>query len=441
LTIDHRQFQFGSEQTMTVTAVVGAQWGDEGKGRIIDFLAQEADVVIRFQGGDNAGHTVINEYGKHALHLIPSGIFNPKTQNIIGSGCVVNPQALLEEMDSLAAAGVQLDNLWISTRAQMVMPYHRTLDELEEKARGKDTIGTTKRGIGPAYADKAARSGLRIGDLLQPDWLESRLDNALRTTNRKIEILGGDPVDGAELYRRLLDYRKQLQARIVDTVPMTRAAIESGKDVLLEGQLGVMRDLDWGIYPYVTSSNPTAAFAPSGAGLPARAIDRVVGVVKAYSTAVGDGPFPVELSDADGEKLRDIGGEYGATTGRPRRCGWFDGVAIGYAAWLNGMTGLAITKLDVLDHFAELKICTGYRMPDGALITDSMPDTPLLNQVTPVYESWEGWLQPTSHCRHWEELPTAARAYINRLQELAGVPVAYVSVGPEREQMFAVEGE
>jgi adenylosuccinate synthase len=425
---------------MTVTAVVGAQWGDEGKGRIIDFLAQEADVVIRFQGGDNAGHTVINEYGKHALHLIPSGIFNPNTQNIIGSGCVVNPQALLEEMASLTAAGVRLDNLWISTRAQMVMPYHRTLDELEEKARGKDTIGTTKRGIGPAYADKAARSGLRIGDLLQPDWLESRLDNALRTTNRKIEILGGDPVDGAELYRRLLDYRAQLQARIVDTVPMTRAAIESNKSVLLEGQLGVMRDLDWGIYPYVTSSNPTAAFAPSGAGLPARAIDRVVGVVKAYSTAVGDGPFPVELSDADGEKLRDIGGEYGATTGRPRRCGWFDGVAIGYAAWLNGMTGLAITKLDVLDHFEELKICTGYRMPDGAVITDSMPDTPLLNQVTPVYESWEGWLQPTSDCRHWDELPTAARAYINRLQELAGVPVAYVSVGPEREQMFAVEG-
>ncbi len=426
---------------MTVTAVVGAQWGDEGKGRIIDFLAQEADVVIRFQGGDNAGHTVINEYGKHALHLIPSGIFNPKTQNIIGSGCVVNPQALLEEMDALAAAGVKLDNLWISTRAQMVMPYHRTLDELEEKARGKDTIGTTKRGIGPAYADKAARSGLRIGDLLQPDWLESRLDNALRTTNRKIEILGGEPVDGIELYRRLLNYREQLQARIVDTVPMTRAAIEAGKDVLLEGQLGVMRDLDWGIYPYVTSSNPTAAFAPSGAGLPARAIDRVVGVVKAYSTAVGDGPFPVELSDADGEKLRDIGGEYGATTGRPRRCGWFDGVAIGYAAWLNGMTGLAITKLDVLDHFAELKICTGYRMPDGAVITDSMPDTPLLSQVMPVYESWEGWLQPTSDCRHWEELPTAARAYINRLQELAGVPVAYVSVGPEREQMFAVAGE
>jgi adenylosuccinate synthase len=423
---------------MTVTAIVGAQWGDEGKGRIIDYLAQNADVVIRFQGGDNAGHTVINEYGKHALHLIPSGIFNPDTQNIIGTGCVVNPQALMEEMAGLEDAGVSLDNLWISTRAQLVMPYHRMLDELEEAARGSDTIGTTKRGIGPAYADKAARSGLRLGDLLQPDWLESRLDNALRTTNRKIEVLGGEPVDGKELYALLMDYREKLAYRIVDTVPMTRSAIENKSDILLEGQLGVMRDLDWGIYPYVTSSNPTAAFATSGAGLPTGAIDLVVGVVKAYSTAVGEGPFPTELFDADGDKLRDVGGEYGATTGRPRRCGWFDGVAINYAAWLNGMTGLAITKLDILDKFELIKICTGYRMPDGSVISDSMPDTPLLYEVTPIYEEWQGWNTSTEQCRSWDDLPEQARAYINRLSELAGIDVAYVSVGPERDQMFAV---
>ncbi len=423
---------------MTVTAIVGAQWGDEGKGRIIDYLAQQADVVIRYQGGDNAGHTVINEYGKHALHLVPSGIFNPATQNIIGSGCVVNPQSLLEEMASLEAAGVNLDNLWISSRAQMVLPYHRTLDALEERARGKDTIGTTKRGIGPAYSDKAARSGLRIGDLLQPDWLEARLDNALQTVNRKLQILGGDPVDGSELFALLMDFREKLGHRIVDTVPMLRRALEINADILLEGQLGVMRDLDWGIYPYVTSSNPTAAYAPSGAGLPACSIDRVVGVVKAYSTAVGEGPFPTELLDADGEKLREIGQEYGATTGRPRRCGWFDGVAIGYAAWLNGMTGLAITKLDVLDHFETIKICTGYRLPGGEIITDSMPDTPALYQVTPVYESWEGWLTDTSHCRTWDDLPKQARAYLHRISELAGVKIDYVSVGPEREQMFAV---
>jgi adenylosuccinate synthase len=423
---------------MAVTAIVGAQWGDEGKGRIIDYLAQEADVVIRFQGGDNAGHTVINAYGKHALHLIPSGIFNPNTQNIIGSGCVVNPQSLLEEMAALETAGVKLDNLWISNRAQMVMPYHRTLDALEETSRGADTIGTTKRGIGPAYADKAARSGLRMGDLLQPAWLESRLDSALRTVNRKMEIFGGQAVDGEALYALCQSYAAKLQGRIVDTVPILRQSLAQEQRILLEGQLGVMRDLDWGIYPYVTSSNPTASFAASGAGLPARVINQVIGVVKAYSTCVGDGPFPVELHDADGKKLRDIGGEYGATTGRPRRCGWFDGVAIGYASWLNGMTGLAITKLDVLDHFATLKICVGYQLPDGTIVRDSMPDTPVLNQVTPIYEAWEGWQCSTESCRRWADLPAQAQAYINRLSELAGVKVDYVSVGAEREQMFEV---
>ena len=423
---------------MPVTAIVGAQWGDEGKGRIIDYLAQNADVVIRFQGGDNAGHTVINEYGKHALHLIPSGIFNPNTQNIIGSGCVVNPQSLLSEMEELEKAGVNLSNLWISTRAQMLMPYHRTLDVLEETARGKDPIGTTKRGIGPAYADKSARAGLRIGDLLHPSWLESRLDSALQTINRKIQVLGGEPIAGNELYALCMSYREKLGARIVDTMPMTRLALQQNKRVLLEGQLGVMRDLDWGIYPYVTSSNPTSAYAGAGAGVPARSIDRVIGVVKAYSTAVGDGPFPVELHDAEGQKLREIGGEFGATTGRPRRCGWFDGVAIGYAAWLNGMTGLAITKLDVLDAFEAIKICVGYRLPDGTVITDSMPDTPVLTQVQPVYEVWEGWLASTADCRHWDDLPKQARAYLHRVSELAGIKIEFVSVGPEREQMFAL---
>jgi adenylosuccinate synthase len=423
---------------MSVTAVVGAQWGDEGKGRVIDYLAQQADVVIRFQGGDNAGHTVINEFGKHALHLVPSGIFNPSTQNIIGSGCVVNPQSLLGEMANLARAGVNLDNLWISGRAQMLMPYHRTLDVLEEAARGKDTIGTTKRGIGPAYADKAARAGIRIGDLLQPAWLESRLDNALRTVNRKIQILGGDPLDEQELYDLCLRYREQLGPRIVDTVPMIRHAIDAGRSILLEGQLGVMRDLDWGIYPYVTSSNPTAAYASSGAGLPARAISRVIGVVKAYSTAVGDGPFPVELHDEDGARLRAIGEEFGATTGRPRRCGWFDGVAIGFAAWLNGMTGIAVTKLDVLDPFESIKLCVGYRLPSGEVLTDSMPDTPVLFEVEPVYEEWPGWRTSTQSCRAWDDLPKEARAYVHRISELAGIKVDYVSVGPERDQMFEV---
>ncbi len=423
---------------MSVTAIVGAQWGDEGKGRVIDYLAQKADVVIRFQGGDNAGHTVINRFGKHALHLIPSGIFNPSTHNIIGTGCVVNPAALLDEMAQLQAAGVSLDRLWISARAQMVMPYHRRLDALEEQARGRDSIGTTKRGIGPAYADKAARSGLRMGDLLYPDWLEARLDHALRTVNRKLQLLGGEPVDGQALYEQLMTFREALADRILDTTPMLRQALARGASILLEGQLGVMRDLDWGIYPFVTSSNPTAAYAPVGAGLPAGSVTRVIGVVKAYSTAVGAGPFPTELHDELGERLREQGGEYGATTGRPRRCGWFDGVAIRYAAWLNGMTGLAVTKLDVLDTFPELKICVGYRLPSGQVISDRMPDTPALYQVDPIYETMPGWMTDTRHVRRWEDLPAAARAYLHRISDLAETPIAYVSVGPEREQMFAV---
>ncbi|MBV7333901.1 adenylosuccinate synthase [Chloroflexi bacterium TSY] len=424
---------------MTVTAIVGAQWGDEGKGRIIDYLAQKSDcIVMRFQGGDNAGHTVVNEYGKNALHLIPCGIFNPKAQNIIAAGCVVNPQSLLQELDHLESIGVNTEKLWISNRAQLLMPYHRTLDELEEAARGSDTIGTTKRGVGPAYSDKATRSGLRMGDLLEPAWLEVRLDQALRTINRRIELLDGKPVDGQELYALCMDYRDKLGHRIIDTVPMIRQALKDGTDILLEGQLGVMRDLDWGIYPYVTSSNPTAAFAATGAGLPARAIEQVMGIVKAYSTAVGAGPFPVELNETEAEHLRTVGGEFGATTGRARRCGWFDGVAINYAVWLNGMTSITLTKLDVLDAFESIKVCVGYKLPDGSVIKDYMPDTPILNQVEPIYEEWEGWMTSTQECRKWDDLPPKAQRYIMRLRELSGVPIHYVSVGPERDQLLEI---
>lgn len=423
---------------MSVTAVVGSQWGDEGKGRIIDYLARTADLVMRFQGGDNAGHTVINQYGKHALHIIPSGIFNSHTVNVVGTGCVVNPQNLLEEMTALEAVGVKLDNLWISSRAQLLMPYHPLLDGLEEASRGQALIGTTKRGIGPAYADKAARNGLRMGDLLYQDWLASRLDSTLTHVNRKITLLGGDPVEKAEMLDLCLSYRDQLGERIVDSIPLVRQISEAGGNILLEGQLGVMRDLDWGIFPYVTSSNPTAAYAAAGGGFPVQLIQNVVGVVKAYSTAVGEGPFPVELQDAAGQKLRQIGEEFGATTGRPRRCGWFDGVAIKYAAWLNGLTRLAVTKLDVLDHFDTIKVCIGYRLPDGEMVTDSLPATPVLYQVEPVYESWEGWGSSTQQCRSWSDLPPQAQAYLDRICELAGVPIGYVSVGPERDQMFEV---
>lgn len=419
---------------MAVTAIVGAQWGDEGKGRIVDYLAQRADMVIRYQGGDNAGHTVVNERGAFRLHLVPSGIFNPATQCIVGPGTVVNPDTLLAELAELAAAGVDTGNLWLSERAHLILPYHRLLDGLEESARGGQQIGTTKRGIGPAYADKAARSGLRLGDLLRPAYLRERLAAALPRKNLTLAHFGRSPLALDDLLAQAEGWRAALAGRIVDTLPRVQAAVRGGQAVLLEGQLGVMRDLDWGTYPFVTSSNPIAGGAAAGAGLPPQAITGVIGVAKAYCTAVGAGPFPTELHDETGARLREVGGEYGATTGRPRRCGWLDGVALPYAAWLNGFTGLAITKLDVLDGLPELKICTGYRL-DGQVIA-RVPDTPDFERCAPVYETWPGWGQPTRDARRWEELPIQARSYIERISELAGVPIKYVSVGPERDQLI-----
>ena len=422
---------------MPVTAIVGTQWGDEGKGRVVDYLAQKADVTIRFQGGNNAGHTVINDFGKFALHIIPSGIFNPDTRCIVGTGCVVNPDNLMVELETLEAAGVNTDNLWISARAHLVMPYHPMLDSLEEAAReGSDKIGTTKRGIGPTYADKAARWGLRVGDILRPEYFRRRLENVMPKKAQLFADLGGTPPSIDELVERATMWREKIAHRIIDTVPMLRESVENDEDVLLEGQLGIMRDLDWGIYPYCTSSNPTAGAAASGAGIPWSSMSEVIGVVKAYSTAVGAGPFPVELFDNYGDMLQQIGKEFGATTGRKRRCGWFDGVAIRYAAWLNGLTGLAVTKLDVLDTFDELKVCTGYQVGDEVL--DYVPDTPVLEEVTPIYETWRGWNQSTRDARTWDQLPPEAQAYLNRISELAGVPITFISVGPERERIIVM---
>jgi adenylosuccinate synthase len=421
---------------MTVTAIVGAQWGDEGKGRIVDYLAQRADLVIRFQGGDNAGHTVVNEHGTFKLHLVPSGIFNPRTRCIIGAGTVVNPDTLLAEMAMVSRAGIRLDNLWLSERAQAVLPYHRLLDGLEESARGGSQIGTTKRGIGPAYADKAARIGIRLGDLTRPAYLAARLAQALPQKNLTLQHFGQPPLALDALVEQALAWGKTLGPRIVDTLPMVQDAVRGGQKVLLEGQLGVMRDLDWGTYPYVTSSNPIAGGACAGAGLPPAAITDAVGVVKAYCTAVGAGPFPTELTDEVGAQLREVGQEYGATTGRPRRCGWLDGVALPYAAWFNGFTSLAITKLDVLDGLAEIKLCTGYRL-DGQII-HRVPDTPDYERCEPVYESWPGWQTATRDARSWRDLPWEAQAYLRRIETLSGVPIRYISVGPEREQLIVI---
>lgn len=420
---------------MPVTAIVGAQWGDEGKGRMVDYLAQKADMVIRFQGGDNAGHTVINDFGRFALHLVPSGIFNPNGLSIIGAGTVVHPPALLEEIETLEKSGCSTAGLVIEKRAHLVLAYHRRLDALQEKARGAQEIGTTRRGIGPAYADKAARTGLRVGDLLNRDHLAQRLAEVIPAKNAVLAMYGEAPLDADVLLEELLGWGERLTGRIVDTLPLVRDAVKSGSNVLLEGQLGIMRDLDWGTWPWVTSSNPMVQCA--GAGLPARALDRVIGVVKVYTTAVGAGPFPTELHDSTGERLRATGGEFGATTGRPRRCGWYDAVAVAHAAWLNGFTSLALTKLDVLDGFDEIRVCTAYEL--DSKIIDFIPDTPDFARCVPVYETHPGWLATTSGARDWSELPENAQLFLKRIAQLAATPIEFVSVGPERQQLLTLD--
>lgn len=427
---------------MPATAIIGAQFGDEGKGRIVDYLARGAAMVVRFQGGSNAGHTVVNEFGTFKLHGIPSGIFFPDTWNVIGSGCVVNPETLQEEIEDLEARGVSTDNLRISSRAHMLMPYHREADGLEEEMRsGDQKIDTTRQGIGPAYSDKTAREGLRMGDLLNSSWLEVRLESAVARANRYRQSMGAAPVDADRMMAVCERARTALADRIVDTVPMMKEVLDADGHILLEGQLGVMRDLDWGIYPFVTSSNPTSAFAAAGAGLPIQAISRVVGVAKAYNTAVGTGPMPAELHDDDGARLREIGHEYGVTTGRPRRCGWLDLVGLRYAAWINGITELCMTKLDVLDGFKTVQVCTGYRMPDGRVERDSVPDTADLAGMTPIMERFPGWEEDTTACRSFDELPPNAREYVTWIADQVGIPIPYIGVGPARDQMVVNPGD
>ena len=426
---------------MPVTVVVGAQWGDEGKGRTVDYLAQDADLVIRFQGGDNAGHTIVNDYGVWRLHLVPAGIFNPHATCLIGAGTVVNVDTLLTELSDLEAADVDTCRLVIAKRAHLILPFHRQLDGAEEAARtGGWAVGTTKRGIGPTYADKASRYGIHVGDLLRPGRLRTRIEMLIGRKNRDLAFFGLPETSADELMSVCDTWRHRIGDRIVDSLPLVRDAVRSGKRVVLEGQLGVMRDLDWGIYPFSTSSSPTAGGACVGAGIPPRAVDQVMGVVKAFSTSVGGGPFPPELHGEMAERLRkagpEVGHEFGATTGRPRRCGWFDGVAVGYASWLNGFTAISVTKLDVLDTFEELKICAGYRLGDQVL--DYVPDTAEQEVVAPVYEDWPGWMTVTSSCRTWDDLPTNAQRYLRRIEELAGAPIRFVSVGPRREQIVVV---
>jgi adenylosuccinate synthase len=413
-----------------VTAVVGAQWGDEGKGKITDLLAQEADVVIRYQGGNNAGHTVVNQHGTFKLHLVPSGIFNPNALCIVGTGTVVNLEVLCEELANLEAHGLSTANLRVSDRAHLVMPWHMLLDRLDERERGRQKLGTTGQGVGPAYADKVARHGFQIYEVRDEARFRARVAHELETKNAVLERFGDAPLDPRAVADQVLRAAATLGDRIADTLPMVEKAVRTDARVLLEGQLGAMRDLDWGIYPYVTSSNPLAGGAAAGAGIPPRYITRVIGVVKAYSTAVGEGPFPTEMKGREGDALREMANEYGATTGRPRRVGWFDAVAARHAHRLNAFTEIAVTKLDVLGAYPEIPFCVGYEL-DGARTTD-MPPTNVLERATAVYEQCAGWNVPLDGVADRAHLPPAARAYLAKIEQTVGAPIGMVGIGPER---------
>jgi adenylosuccinate synthase len=413
-----------------VTAVVGAQWGDEGKGKITDLLAQEADVVIRYQGGNNAGHTVVNQHGTFKLHLVPSGIFNPNALCIVGPGTVVNLQVLCDELGNLDAHGIATANLRVSDRAHLLMPWHVALDRLDERERGRQKLGTTGQGVGPAYADKVARHGIQIYEVRDERRFRQRVAHELETKNAILERFGDAPLDAKAVADEVLSAAAILGDRIADTLPLVEDALRTDARVLLEGQLGAMRDLDWGIYPYVTSSNPLAGGASVGAGIPPRFITRVIGVVKAYSTAVGEGPFPTEMKGSEGDALREMANEYGATTGRPRRVGWFDAVAARHAHRLNAFSEIAVTKLDVLGAYENIPFGVAYEV-DGRRTTD-MPPTTVLERATPVYENCTGWHVPLDGARDRAHLPAAAKAYLAKIEATVGAPVGMVGIGPER---------
>jgi len=423
---------------MPAFVVIGGQWGDEGKGRMVDLLAQDASIVARYSAGNNAGHTVINSLGKFALHLVPAGVFYPDKLCLIGNGVVVDPEDLLAELEQLESRGVSTKNVFVSDRAQVLMPYHRVLDDLQERSLGEAAIGTTGRGVGPAFIDKVARLGIRIADLIEPEALRKRLELVLPLKNALLERLyEASPFDIDDLCARYADFGCRLKPHVRDTSAIVQEALERGEQVLLEGAQGSLLDLDAGTYPYVTSSTPTslAAGAAIGIGIGPTQIGRVVGVYKAYMTRVGNGPMPTELLDETGDIIRREGPapEYGATTGRPRRCGWFDAVASRYSVRINSVTSAVLTRLDVLDNFPSIEVCTAYEVDGGRL--ESLPATmALLERVTPIYEEHAGWQRETSSARRFSDLPKQAQAYVERIEELLGCPIKLVSVGPERDQ-------
>lgn len=421
---------------MSAVVVVGTQWGDEAKGKVVDVLSQRADMVVRFNGGPNAGHTVVFGGQVYALRLIPSGVFNPATLCVIADGVVVDASELAEEIQQLRQRGLSVENLRVSPNAHLILPYHRLLDRLEEEHRGIASLGTTGRGIGPAYQDKVARCGIRVGDLLEGASLEEKLHQIVEAKNRLItRLYEAQPLDGRQILEELKRASLVLRPYIADTGRLVREAVTSGKRVVFEGAQGTLLDLDYGSYPYVTSSHPIAGGACLGTGIGPRHISHILGVMKAYCTRVGAGPMPTELTDEIGECLRQKGREFGTVTGRPRRCGWLDLVAVRYSAGVNSLDGLAVMSLDVLSGFKTLKVCTAYRLPEG--VTSEFPaDHARLQEVQPIYEELPGWEEEIGSVRSFKDLPLNAQKYLRRIEELVGVPVEMVSVGRDREQTF-----
>lgn len=426
---------------MSAFIVIGAQWGDEGKGKMTDYLAEEADVVVRFQGGNNAGHTVVVGDKEYKLRLIPSGILYDDKTNVIGNGVVVDPKALFEEIEYLEGIGVKItpEKLIISDRAHLIMPYHKVLDKLKEKARGKNDIGTTGRGIGPCYTDKFERCGIRVCDLMHENVFKEKLEQNIEAKNAYItKVLGGEPLNYEEILKEYLELAKKLRPFVTDTSVKVYDSILADKTVLFEGAQGMLLDIDYGTYPYVTSSNTTAGGVPSGSGIGPRMITNAVGIAKAYTTRVGKGPFPTELDNEVGEWIREKGHEYGVNTGRSRRCGWLDLVILKTSVRVSGLTSLAVTKIDTLAGLDKIKVCVGYKF-NGEIIDYFPASLEDLALCEPVYEEFDGWDDSVANARSYDELPENAKKYIERIEEFTGTRVSIVSVGPKRDQTMRVK--
>lgn len=425
---------------MSSVVVVGTQWGDEGKGKITDFLSENAEVVARYQGGDNAGHTIKFDGKTYKLHLIPSGIFAQDKISVIGNGVVVNPKSLVKELEYLHNEGVSTQNLRISSRAHVILPYHIVLDKLQEASKGDNKIGTTNKGIGPAYMDKAARIGIRIADLLDKEIFEERLRINLEEKNNVIsKLYGAEPLKFEEIFEEYYAYGQQIKHYVTDTSVILNDALDQGKRVLFEGAQGVMLDIDQGTYPFVTSSNPVAGGVTIGSGVGPSKINKVIGVCKAYTSRVGDGPFPTELNNEIGDRIREVGREYGTTTGRPRRIGWFDSVVMRHSRRVSGITSLSLNSIDVLTGLDTIKICTAYETPTGERIEYYPASLKLLSSCTPIYEELPGWSEDITQCKRLEELPANAQNYVRRISELVGAKISTLSVGPDRSQTMILD--